>query len=253
VTVKIKANSVELGMGQEKKVFQGLRASGLLAKHPFIGISLFLFGCLVFAGLAYNLFNNGPLLKWDMLLAKSLPAIGIQSPAFVKDIMAAGFYLGKEVIFVLDVLLAIYFIFKKYWQELAMVILGWSGSALIFYYLSTFIARPRPLTQIWIVVNIPGFPSGHAISVITFYGLLAYLLVPKMTSALWKTIVVAIAVLIITFVGFSRIFTGGHYLTDILSGYAVGLAWSGLVYTLIEIYFQKRRRQNVKKEQNHSR
>ena len=129
-----------------------------------------------------------------------------------------------------------------------MVTIGLAGSSLFFISLSTFIARPRPPTQIWIIVNIPGFPSGHAISVVVFYGLLAYLLAPKMPSAFWKGVVVAAALLIIGFVGFSRIFTGGHYLTDILSGYAVGIAWSGLIYTLIEVYFQKRRSQNVKKE-----
>ena len=69
-----------------------------------------------------------------------------------------------------------------------------------------------------------------------------------MKSAFWKAAVVVVAVFIIGFVGFSRIFTGGHYLTDILSGYAVGIAWSGAIYTLIELYFQKRRIQNVKKE-----
>jgi undecaprenyl-diphosphatase len=97
-------------------------------------------------------------------------------------------------------------------------------------------------------VNIPGFPSGHAVSVVVFYGLMAYLLAPKIPSAVWKGVVVAAALLIIGFVGFSRIVTGGHYLTDILAGYAVGIAWSGVVYTLIENYFQKRRSRNVKKE-----
>jgi undecaprenyl-diphosphatase len=60
--------------------------------------------------------------------------------------------------------------------------------------------------------------------------------------------VAATALLIILFVGFSRIFTGGHYLTDIIAGYAVGLAWSGGIYTLIELFFQRRRNRNVKKE-----
>ena len=128
-----------------------------------------------------------------------------------------------------------------------MVTIGWAGSGLLFYFLTTFFARQRPPTQIWIIVNLPGYPSGHAISVVVFYGLLAYLLAPKMPSAFWKVVVVAAALLIIGFVGFSRIFTGGHYLTDILAGYALGIAWSGVVYTLIEIYTQKRR-QSVKKE-----
>jgi membrane-associated phospholipid phosphatase len=226
----------------------GLRAPGLLARSPMIGIIMFLFGSLVFGALTYNLFARGPLLAWDMALANTLPAIGLKSPAFLKSLMTAGFYMGKEVISVLDILLGLYFIYKRYWEELTMVVIGWTGSALLFFSLSTLIARARPPTQIWIIVNIPGFPSGHAIAVVTFYGLLGYLLASKMRSALWKVVVVAAAVLIMLFVGFSRIFTGGHYLTDILSGYAVGIAWFGAVYTLIEIYFQKRRSRNVKKD-----
>lgn len=224
-----------------------LRAPGLLAKWPLIGIILVIFGSLMFGGLTYNLFAHGPLLEVDRMLSTTLPAIGLNSPPFIESLMNAGFYLGKEVIIVIDVFLALYFIYKRYWQELAMVTIGWLGSALFFFLLSTFIARPRPATQIWIIVNIPGFPSGHAISVVICYGLLAYLIAPKMRSAFWKVVVVAVALLIIGFVGFSRIFTGGHYLTDILAGYAVGIAWASVAYTLIEIYFQKRRNENVKK------
>jgi undecaprenyl-diphosphatase len=228
--------------------FNGLHAPGLLAKWPAIGLSLFLFGSLVFAGLTYNLLANGPLLAWDHMLANTLPSIGLKSPPYVKVLMDTGFYLGKEVIMVVDILLALYFIYKKYWQELAMVAIGWTGSALIFYGLSTLIDRARPSTMIWIIVNIPGFPSGHAIATVTFYSLMAYLLVPKMRSVFGKVIVVIAALLVSLFIGFSRIFTGGHYLTDILAGYAVGIAWSGAIYTLIEIYFERRRKQNVQKE-----
>jgi undecaprenyl-diphosphatase len=209
---------------------------------------MFIFGSLMFAGLTYNLLAQGPLLAWDRVLANSLPAIGLASPPFVKGLMSMGFYLGKEVIMVVDVLLCFYFIYKKYWQEFTLVTIGWLGAALLFYTLSTLLARPRPPTQIWIIVNIPGFPSGHAISVVAFYGLLAYLLVPKMPSIFWKWMVIAAALFMIGFVGFSRIFTGGHYLTDILAGYAVGIAWSGLAYTLIEIYFAKKGARNDQKE-----
>jgi undecaprenyl-diphosphatase len=233
---------------QRKNDITGLRAPGLLAKWPVIGISMFIFGSLVFGALTYNLYVHGPLLAWDRAIANTLPAIGLQSPPFVKDIMVAGFYTGKEVVTVLTILFSLYFLYKRYWQELAMMAIGWIGSALLFNALSMLICRARPPTQIWIIVNIPGFPSGHAVSVVVFYGLMAYLLAPKIPSAVWKGVVVAAALLIIGFVGFSRIVTGGHYLTDILAGYAVGIAWSGVVYTLIENYFQKRRSRNVKKE-----
>lgn len=233
---------------QETENPRGLRAPRLLAKWPIIGFVMFIFGGLVFGALTYNLFAHGPLLQWDRALASTLPAIGLRSPAFVKYLMIAGFYVGKDVILVIDVLLSLYLLYKRYWRELTMVTVGGVGELLIFHFLSTFIARPRPPTQIWIIVNIPGFPSGHAISVVVCYGLLAYLLAPKMPSLFWKIVVSAAALLIIGFVGFSRVFTGGHYLTDILAGYAIGIAWFGLAYTLIERVFQERRIRNVEEK-----
>jgi len=241
MTTNTKMASQILGDQSRKNVGPGLRAPGLLARWPVIGLTLFIFGSLVFAGLTINLYTQGPLLAWDHSLANTLPAMGLKSPPIVRVIMDAGFYLGKEVIMGIDILLAFYFIYKKFWQELAMVTIGWLGSALIFYSLSTLIGRVRPPTMIWIIVNIPGFPSGHAVATVTFYGLMAYLLIPKMPSTFWKSVIVLAALVIISFIGFSRIFTGGHYLTDILAGYAVGIAWSGMVYTLIEIYFQTHR------------
>jgi membrane-associated phospholipid phosphatase len=233
---------------QETRNFVGPSGPRLLARRPIIGLVMFIFGGLVFGALTYNLFAHGPLLQWDRALANTLPAFGLRSPPFVQYLMIAGFYVGKEVILVIDVLLGIYLLYKRYWPELAMVMVGAVGELLIFHFLSTFIGRSRPPTQIWIVVNIPGFPSGHAISVVVCYGLLAYLLAPKMPSLFWKITVSAAALLIIAFVGFSRIFTGGHYLTDILAGYAVGIAWCGLAYTVIERVFQERRTRNVKEE-----
>jgi undecaprenyl-diphosphatase len=209
---------------------------------------MFIFGGLVFGALTYNLLAQGPLLQWDRTLANTLPAIGLKSPPIVKYIMITAFYVGEIVIVITDILLSLYFLYKRYWQELAMVAIGGVGAAILFHTLSTFFARPRPPTQIWTIVNLPGFPSGHAISTVACYGLLAYLLVPKMPSAFWKGLVVAAALFIIGFIGFSRIFTAGHYLTDILAGYAVGIAWSGVAYTLIEIYYQRRRSRNVQKE-----
>lgn len=243
-TKTMTATSVQ-GLSQRKNNFTGLRSPGLLAKWPVIGISLFVFGSLIFGGLTYNLYAHGPLLAWDTKIANTLPAIGLNSPPFVKIIMDAGYYIGDQVLIGLGLLLGIYFIIKRNWQELVMVLAGVAGSQLLFYFISNFVARARPPTQIWIILTSPGFPSGHAITVVAFYGLLAYFIAPKMPSTFWKVVIVASGLLIIGFVGFSRIFTAGHYLTDVLAGYSLGIAWSALIYTLIELYYQKRNRKQV--------
>jgi membrane-associated phospholipid phosphatase len=224
------------------------RAPGLLAKWPIIGLAMFLFGSLAFGALTYNLLAHGPLLAWDVALAQALPAIGLQSPPFVRILMEAGFYMGNDVLLGLGALLGLYFIIKRDWQRLAMMAIGAGGSSVLFFSISNLIGRARPTTQIWNILHIPGFPSGHAAAVVVFFGLMAYWLVQEMSSAFWKGMVIAAALFLIGFVGFSRVFTGGHYLTDVLAGYSVGFAWSGACYTLIEMYFQKRRSLNVKKE-----
>jgi membrane-associated phospholipid phosphatase len=237
------------GHTPSKSIPFDLRSPGYLAKWPIIGAFMFVFGSLVFGGLAYNLYAQGPLLILDRELANTLPEVGLKSPIFVKYLMDAGFFLGKEVVTVLVIIHVVYFYIKKNWQEMAMMLSGVIGGTAIFWILSHIINRQRPLDQLWIIVKLPGFPSGHAVVTVTFFGLMAYLIVPKLESAFWKAFTIILTIVIMLFIGFSRIFTGGHYLTDILAGYAVGLAWAGLAYTLIEIYFQKRRSRNVQKEE----
>src|SRR5512140_1234329 len=137
-----------------KDVLSGLRAPGLLARWPVIGWVMFIFGSLVFAGLTINLVTHGPLLAWDYALANTLPAIGLKSPVIVKDLMIAGFHIGREGIVVLGLFLGFYFFYKRYWQELAMVTIGLLGAELLFLSLSTLLARQRPPTQIWTILTI---------------------------------------------------------------------------------------------------
>ena len=225
----------------------GSNSPDLFAKRPMIGLLLFIFGLLIFGGLTYDLFAQGPLLQWDRVVAATLPAIGLRNAAILKPVMDTGYYLGGWGVIILGLLFGSYFIYKRYWQELAMLGIALAGETLLWWSVSNLIGRARPPTQIWIILKIPGFPSGHAMAAVVVFGFLAYYLAPKMHSAFGKGFVVAVAILAIIYIGFTRVFTGAHYLTDILSGYALGLAWFALIITLIELYFQNRRNQNVKK------
>jgi undecaprenyl-diphosphatase len=156
--------------------------------------------------------------------------------------MLFGFFVGKQLILVLVTLLSIYFVYKRYWRELAMLLISSAGGSFVWNFFVSYFARPRPPEQIGLeVTSIPSFPSGHAMSAIIVYSFLAYLLIPHMPSRFWKWVVGLTAVIVILFDGYSRVFQGGHYLTDVLAGYALGLAWAALVYTLIERFFMKRK------------
>jgi membrane-associated phospholipid phosphatase len=68
------------------------------------------------------------------------------------------------------------------------------------------------------------FPSGHAFFSLTIYGMLAYLLSrdapPRRRRQRWGATVVAILL-----VGFSRVFLGVHFPSDVVAGFLVALPW----------------------------
>ncbi len=212
-----------------------LRAPGWLAEHPAVGLILLVLGGLVLGFLGYELRTNGPIVQWDMQLDVQLHGMALKAPSPIIETMTFGFFLGKEVLQLLGAVLVVYFLHKRYWPEIGMVLIGWAGGSVVWTWLIQYFNRPRPAAQVGMEVHsIPSFPSGHTMFATLALGLLAYLLVPKMPSLFWKWVVVLAAVLTMLFIGFTRVFESGHYLSDVLAGYAVGLAWGALVYTLLE-------------------
>lgn len=227
-----------------------LRVPGLLARRPIIGVMMFLIGIGLFSLFAYNVWTKGPLLQWDTPLSRQFYRQAVNSPERVLEYVIFGFFVGKELLQVFIIILTLYFLYKRFWPELAMMLIGAGGGALIWYFLIDIFDRARPSEQLGIVVTDHSFPSGHAITAVLFYGFLAYLFIPRMPSPFWKWLVGISAGLTILYIGFSRLFLGGHYLTDILAGYALGLAWAGLVFTLIEVLFLRDKVfRNVKEKQ----
>lgn len=233
------------GNRPDPKTSPDLRVPGWLAKWPLIGVVMVLIGGLLFGAFAYNVWTKGPLLQWDAPLSKEFHNEAVKEPERIIELLIFGFFVGKELVQVFAIILGLYFLHKRFWPELAMLLVGLGGGAIIWYYLISIFNRHRPDAQIGIVVTDPSFPSGHVITAVLFYGLLAYMLVPKMPSLFWKWLVIIAAVLTMLYIGFSRLFLGGHYLTDILAGYALGIAWAGLVYTLIERISMRRNLSNT--------
>lgn len=217
------------------------RTPGWLARHAIVGVLIVILGGLLFGAMAYELKTNGPLIQTDLALASQLHTLAVSTARLTNETMTFGFFLGKEVIEIIGAILVVYFIHKRFWPELGMVLIGWSGGTAIWFFLTRYFNRPRPTDQMGIDVRYPSFPSGHTMQSVLCFGLLAYFLMPHLPSTAWKWVVAIVAVLTMLFVGFSRVFQGGHYLSDVLAGYGIGLAWASLVYTVLEAFAVRRR------------
>ena len=240
---------------QEKKLDRRPRASlrtpGLLARWPLIGVMLVLLGGLLFGAMAINLQTHGPLLAVDARVANDLHAMALQSSPAMRGVMIFGFYLGEQGILVIGLILVLYFLYRRFWAGLAMVVIAWAAEGAIWLVLSQYYHRARPVfdVAVWHQMTAPGFPSGHTIAAVMCFGLLAYLLVPTIPSRFWRVVVIATAGLVILYIGFSRMFVGDHYLTDVLAGFGLGVALCGLVYTLVEVSARKLEHRDSEKHQ----
>ena len=235
----------------DKRPRTHMHTPGLLARWPLIGVMMVLLGGLLFGAMALNLQTHGPLLQVDTQVANDLHAIALQSSPLVQQIMIFGFYLGEHAIMAIGLILVLYFLYRRFWAGVFMVVIAWAAEGGLWVVLSAYYNRPRPVfdVPVWHQMTAPGFPSGHSIAAVMCFGLLAYLIVPKISSRFWKAVVIVTAVLVILYIGFSRLFVGDHYLTDVLAGYALGVALCGLVYTLVEVIARKlEHRQSGKKQ-----
>jgi len=84
--------------------------------------------------------------------------------------------------------------------------------------------RSRPLGAL-VTESSPSFPSTHAMFSIAFYAFIFYLLALNAKSRFSKYLLISAVFLVPVFLGFSRLYLGVHYLSDVLAGYAIGDVW----------------------------
>jgi len=101
------------------------------------------------------------------------------------------------------------------------------GGTLVVTVLKEAFARPRPqLAPDGLFVYTASFPSGHAMVSAVVYLTLGALIARLAPRTRLKLYIMTVAVILTGLVGFSRIYLGAHWPSDVLAGWAVGAAWA---------------------------
>lgn len=110
---------------------------------------------------------------------------------------------------------------NRRWQATTLGI-ATSGAMVLMALLKVLFGRARP--TLWkriINVGHPSFPSGHAMLSLVVYGLIAYIFAKQYPQ--WQKQIFTLTAILIIAIGFSRLYLGVHWPTDVFVGYAVGL------------------------------
>lgn len=123
-----------------------------------------------------------------------------------------------------------------------LTVVAVAGSLLLTVVGKELVGRARPpLTDaIPPFEHSPSFPSGHTLNATVIAGIVCYLMLhwfrTRGTRTLW---VILMAVYAIT-MGLSRVYLGHHWLTDVVVGWLLGLAWIAVVITLHRLWLTAR-------------
>src|SRR5438094_2300140 len=214
-----------------------------LGLHLTLGLVISLAGLWVFAGVTEDVIHHDPLTQFDVALLDWLHARATATGYAVFNAISS---LGSAVTLTI-LALAVGFVLsaRREWILLVGWLAAFAGGGLLDAVLKLLIRRPRPPGAAVFLQHFSwSFPSGHAMASLIGYGMLAYVL-----TLLWihrrsaQIAVVLGAALLIIAIGFSRLYLGVHYFSDVVGGYAAGVLWLSVCISGVDV--ARRWRRNV--------
>jgi undecaprenyl-diphosphatase len=144
--------------------------------------------------------------------------------------------LGYYYVVVPLLVVAVFLFYRRGWRLSAVLLaISTGGSIVLTTVLKGVFQRARPeLFDSGYQASFYSFPSGHATVAAGFYGMLTVILAYRL-EGLARWVVAVSGVLVVLLIGFSRLYLGVHYPTDIIAGYLSALLWLvcvGGVYAL---------------------
>lgn len=180
----------------------------------------------LFLGVLEDVVTGDPLVHADQGLYRLMQNLrtpwGDRVMVFVTE-------LGDGVVIALvAAIVLIWLLWRRSWRAAAY----WAAAAgfgqLAATTLKLVLQRPRPLTVQYDALSAYAFPSGHATMSMVVYGFLA-VLVGRNFSPPRRWLAYAPAALLIGAIALSRLYLGAHWLSDVLGGLSLGLAWVSLL------------------------
>ncbi|MEO6406570.1 MAG: phosphatase PAP2 family protein [Ferruginibacter sp.] len=163
----------------------------------------YVFDKAVFAGIApwYNSFNTS--------LMQGITFFGSQY-----------FLLPANILLILIV----FFKEKNKWNWIKVAAIGISSTAVMFL-LKLILQRQRPEVPLIVKAHGYSFPSGHTFTSLCFFGMLIYIVYKKIQQPFIKWLLIALMIMLVLLIGFSRIYLKLHYASDVIAGLCLGTIW----------------------------
>jgi undecaprenyl-diphosphatase len=161
--------------------------------------------------------------------------------ATLRVITGAGGIAVLAAVVVLTIVVAVWRC--RSWAPVVFGLTGAGGITLVIFTAKALVVRTRPPIP-FAVIAADGFsfPSGHAAGTAVGACLSAWMLTRWLITR-WtgRVLVWAAAIGIAAVIGFSRVYLGVHYISDVVAGWLLGMAWAGAVMVVASWWENARR------------
>lgn len=216
--------------------FARLHPAAYLGVRTVVGLVLAALAAWAFFALADAIPENGTMVRVDMAVATWLQVHGTERG---ETIFSWTSQLGDTVAGVIVVGAVIVLSLRRDWRRAIALAVTCGAGPLLAAMLKLIFQRARPsFASEFVTGGSWSFPSGHAMNALIIYGAFAYWLSARFPSR--RLIIACSALSIVLLVGFSRLYLGVHYLSDVIAGYTAGTVW--LIVCITGYRFAQHRR-----------
>ncbi|MEH7384613.1 phosphatase PAP2 family protein [Bacillus sp. JJ1521] len=203
-----------------------------------VAFILCLFSLIVFGVLAYYVHGHD-IIRFDSRVISLIQGMESVWLTFLMKFLS---FIGSAPVIIVLSILILFFLYKalKHRYELILFVGVMVGSPLLNILLKELFKRVRPDFHRLVEISGYSFPSGHAMSALTFYGIITFLLWRHISVKWGRIALLTFSGLMIFGIGMSRIYLGVHYPTDVIGGYFASAVWLGFSIWTFQ-WFKERR------------
>jgi undecaprenyl-diphosphatase len=152
------------------------------------------------------------------------------------DISALG---GPTVLLMMTAAILGFLLWDRRYNAMLLMAMATVGGLILTWLLKEAIGRSRPEGLHLVIAQMSSFPSGHSMLSAVIYPTLGTLLARVVPRKRLKIYFMLVALTLSFLIGVSRTYLRVHYPTDVLAGWAAGLAWAAFCWTIAK-YLQRR-------------
>jgi len=208
-----------------------------LKLFPTLSIFFSALSLILFFVIGQSVLNNGTLVAFDIRIHN---LVAVSRTLFWNNFFLFVTYIGEWQVVVLGIIIVslLLFLSKKY-NYLITLLTSTIGGEVIVWIIKHSAQRGRPpFSDMLISEHDYSFPSGHAFIAFSFYALLFYIIYKNTENKLIKVATFAMSVLIVALIGFSRVYLGAHWPSDVFASWTLGFSWLLILITVFKIQRQ---------------